>query len=64
MHLTLNIKTAMRKKRGALNLTKQEAAKQIGINRLSYGRFESPNRNEKIHQSTYEKIANWLAEDY
>lgn len=54
----------MRKKRGALNLTKQEAAKQIGINRLSYGRFESPNRNEKIHQSTYEKIANWLAEDY
>lgn len=64
MYLTPEIKSALRKKRGMLDLTKGEAAEQIGVNRLSYGRFESPSRNEKIHKGTYEKITNWLAKDY
>ena len=64
MYLTQEIKTAIRKKRGVLNLTKGEAADQLGINRLTYGRLESPERNEKVRQSTYERITLWLAQDY
>ena len=64
MYLTAEIKTALRKKRGVLNLTKGEAADKLGINRLTYGRLESPTRNEKVHKGTYEKITNWLAKDY
>lgn len=64
MYLTPEIKTALRKKRGVLNLTKGEAADKLGINRLTYGRLESPTRNEKVRQSTYERIAEWLAKDY
>ncbi|MCT1195695.1 transcriptional regulator [Lactococcus lactis] len=64
MYLTSEIKTALRKKRGVLNLTKGEAADQLGINRLTYGRLESPTRNEKVRQSTYERITEWLAKDY
>ncbi|SCW68569.1 hypothetical protein SAMN02982984_02596, partial [Lactococcus lactis] len=56
MYLTNEIKTALRKKRGVLNLTKSEVADQLGINRLTYGRLESPTRNEKVRQSTYERI--------
>lgn len=63
MQLTPEIKTALRKKRGALDLTKGEAADKLGINRLTYGRLESPIRNEKVHQGTYERIAQWLAID-
>ncbi|MCT3120483.1 transcriptional regulator, partial [Lactococcus lactis] len=36
----------------------------LGINRLTYGRLESPTRNEKVRQSTYERITEWLAKDY
>ncbi|KHE76435.1 hypothetical protein [Lactococcus lactis] len=64
MYLTPEIKTALRKKRGILNLNKGEAADQLGINRLTYGRLESPTRNEKVRQSTYERITEWLAKDY
>lgn len=64
LYLTSEIKTALRKKRGVLNLTKGEAADQLGINRLTYGRLESPTRNEKVRQSTYERITEWLAKDY
>ena len=64
MYLTSEIKTALRKKRGVLNLTKGEEADQLGINRLTYGRLESPTRNEKVRQSTYERITEWLAKDY
>ena len=64
MYLTSEIKTALRKKRGVLNLTKGEVADQLGINRLTYGRLESPTRNEKVRQSTYERITEWLAKDY
>lgn len=64
MYLTQEIKTALRKKRGILDLTKGEAADQLGINRLTYGRLESPTRNEKVRQSTYERITEWLAKDY
>ena len=64
MYLTSEIKTALRKKRGVLNLTKGEAAADLGINRLTYGRLESPTRNEKVRQSTYERITEWLAKDY
>ena len=64
MYLTQEIKTALRKKRGILDLTKGEAADQLGINRLTYGRLESPARNEKVRQSTYERITEWLAKDY
>ncbi|KST81072.1 transcriptional regulator [Lactococcus lactis] len=64
MYLTSEIKTALRKKRGVLNLTKGEAADRLGINRLTYGRLESPTRNEKVRQSTYERITEWLAKDY
>ena len=64
MYLTSEIKTALRKKRGVLNLTKGEAADQLGINRLTYGRLESPTRNEKVRQSTYERITEWLVKDY
>ena len=64
MYLTSEIKTALRKKRGVLNLTKGEAADQLGINRLTYGRLESPTRNEKVRQSTYERITEWLAKNY
>ena len=64
MYLTSEIKTALRKKRGVLNLTKGEAADQLGINRLTYGRLESPTRNEKVRQSAYERITEWLAKDY
>ncbi|MEX5279031.1 transcriptional regulator [Lactococcus petauri] len=64
MYLTSEIKTALRKKRGALDLTKREVAEQLGINRLTYGRLESPTRNEKVHRSTYERITQWLVKDY
>ncbi|MGO3571284.1 MAG: transcriptional regulator [Lactococcus cremoris] len=64
MYLTQEIKTALRKKRGILDLTKGEAADRLGINRLTYGRLESPTRNEKVRQSTYERITEWLAKDY
>ena len=64
MYLTKEIKTALRKKRGVLNLTKSEVAGQIGISRLTYGRLESPTRNERVHQRTYERITEWLAKDY
>ncbi|KSU17419.1 hypothetical protein LMG9449_1674 [Lactococcus lactis subsp. lactis] len=64
MYLTSEIKTALRKKRGAMNLTKGEAADKLGINRMTYGRLESPTRNEKVRQSTYERITEWLAKDY
>jgi len=64
LYLTSEIKTALRKKRGVLNLTKGEAADRLGINRLTYGRLESPTRNEKVRQSTYERITEWLAKDY
>jgi len=64
LYLTPEIKTALRKKRGILNLNKGEAADQLGINRLTYGRLESPTRNEKVRQSTYERITEWLAKDY
>jgi DNA-binding XRE family transcriptional regulator len=64
LYLTQEIKTALRKKRGILDLTKGEAADQLGINRLTYGRLESPTRNEKVRQSTYERITEWLAKDY
>lgn len=37
---------------------------KLGINRLTYGRLESPTRNEKVRQSTYERITEWLAKDY
>lgn len=64
MYLTSEIKTDLRKKRGVLNLTKGEAADRLGINRLTYGRLESPTRNEKVRQSTYERITEWIAKDY
>lgn len=64
MYLTAEIKTALRKKRGALNLTKGEAAEALGLSRLTYGRLESPKRNEKVRQGTYERITQWLAKDY
>lgn len=64
MQLTQEIKIALRKKRATLNLSKGEVAERLGINRLTYGRLESPYRNEKVRQATYEKITQWLAEDY
>ncbi len=64
MYLANEIKTALRKKRGVLNLTKSEVAGQIGISPLTHGRLESPMRNERVHQRTYERIAEWLAKDY
>lgn len=64
MYLTPEIKTALRKKRGAFNLTKGEAAEVLGVSRLTYGRLESPTRSEKVHQGTYEKITQWLTKDY
>ena len=64
MYLTQEIKPALRKKRGILDLTKGEAADRLGINRLTYGRLESPTRNEKVRQSTYERITEWIAKDY
>ncbi|WP_341784847.1 helix-turn-helix transcriptional regulator [Lactococcus petauri] len=63
MYLTSEIKIALRKKRGALNLTKGEAAEALGVSRLTYGRLESPTRHEKVRQGTYEQITNWLAKD-
>ncbi|MFK4881255.1 transcriptional regulator [Lactococcus petauri] len=63
MYLTSEIKTALRKKRGVLNLTKGQVAEELGISRLTYGRLESPYRNEKVRQGTYERIAQWLAKD-
>ncbi|WP_285007198.1 helix-turn-helix domain-containing protein [Lactococcus garvieae] len=63
MYLTSEIKTALRKKRGALNLTKGQVAEALGISRLTYGRLESPTRNEKVRQGTYESITQWLAKD-
>jgi Helix-turn-helix. len=63
LYLTPEIKTALRKKRGALNLTKSEAAEALGVSRLTYGRLESPARNEKVRQGTYESITQWLAKD-
>ena len=63
MYLTPEIKTALRKKRGALNLTKGEAAEALGISRLTYGRLESPTRNERVRKGTYESITQWLAKD-
>lgn len=48
MYLTSEIKTALRKKRGVLNLTKGQVAEALGISRLTYGRLESPTRNEKV----------------
>ncbi|MFQ6324423.1 helix-turn-helix domain-containing protein [Lactococcus garvieae] len=64
MYLTSEIKTALRKKRGALDLTKSEAAESLGVSRLTYGRLESPTRNEKVRQGTYERITQWLAKDF
>lgn len=64
MYLTSDIKTALRKKRGALDLTKSEAAEALGVSRLTYGRLESPTRNEKVRQGTYESVTQWLAKDY
>lgn len=64
MNLTPEIKTALRKKRGMLDLTKGEVADKLGINRLTYGRLESPTRNEKVRQSTYERITEWISKDY
>lgn len=64
MYLTTEIKTALRKKRGALDLTKSEAAEALGVSRLTYGRLESPTRNEKVRQGTYENVTQWLAKDY
>ncbi len=64
MYLTSEIKTALRKKRGALDLTKSEAAEALGVSRLTYGRLESPTRNEKVRQGTYESVTQWLAKDY
>ena len=64
MNLTPEIKTALRKKQGMLDLTKGEVVDKLGINRLTYGRLESPTRNEKVRQSTYERITEWLAKDY
>lgn len=64
MYLTSEIKTALRKKRGALDLTKSEAAEALGVSRLTYGRLESPTRNEKVRRGTYESVTQWLAEDY
>lgn len=64
MELASEIKTALRKKRGALNLTKGEVSDQLGINRLTYGRLENPMRNDKVQQETYRLITEWLLKDY
>lgn len=59
-----NQNSSTQKAAEVLNLTKGEAADKLGINRLTYGRLESPTRNEKVRQSTYERITEWLAKDY
>ncbi|MDT2879442.1 MULTISPECIES: helix-turn-helix domain-containing protein [Lactococcus] len=63
MELTLEIKTALRKKRAELDLPKHVIAEKLGLTPLTYGRIESNKQKFNVQPTTYQKITQWLATD-
>lgn len=63
MELTLEIKTALRKKGAELDLPKHVIAEKLGLTPLTYGRIESNKQKFNVQPTTYQKITQWLATD-
>ena len=53
---------SLRRHRADLILTKNDAAKLIGINRKTYVKIENGSK-ESIRASTNQKLVNWLLND-
>ena len=53
---------SLRRHRADLILTKNDAAKLIGINRKTYVKIENGSK-DSIRASTYQKLVNWLLND-
>ncbi|MDH6364708.1 DNA-binding XRE family transcriptional regulator [Enterococcus sp. PF1-24] len=62
MMITENQAQALRVKRARLNFTKKEISKIMKISTKTYSRLEVGNWN--ANRDIYEKMSNWLAEDY
>lgn len=63
MNLSQEMKQALRVKRARLDISKNEAAELLGINRLTYGQLESDRYNNNLHKGTFQKVAEWLAQE-
>lgn len=61
MLITSNQAKAIRRKQADMMLTNQVVAKQIGINPITYRKVINGGEVKKI---IYQKVMEWLAEDY
>lgn len=63
MKLTNQQVLALKRKRGELNLTIYELAKEIGVSRYTISRIIK-NNSEKLTSTTVKKVNNWLIVQY
>ncbi|VDC41593.1 hypothetical protein FMV2238Y02_00810 [Streptococcus canis] len=61
MTITSNQAKAVRRKQADNMLTNQATAKQIGINPITYSKMI---QGREVKNSIYQKVMEWLAEDY
>ena len=61
MLITSNQAKAIRRKQADLMLTNQIASKQIGINPITYRKVIN---GGEVKKSIYQKVMEWLVEDY
>ncbi|NMD84559.1 hypothetical protein [Streptococcus sp. WB01_FAA12] len=61
MTITIAQARAIRRKQADNMLTNQAAAKQIGINSITYRKVI---QGGEVKNSIYQKVMEWLAEDY
>ncbi|AER18817.1 hypothetical protein [Streptococcus suis] len=59
--ITVTQARAIRRKQADKMLTNQEVAKQIGINPITYRKVI---QGGEVKNSIYQKVMEWLAEDY
>lgn len=54
---------ALNRKRGELNITKKEMAKQVGVSELTMLNILNGNVSDRVRRQTITRLFNWLSEN-
>lgn len=63
MYLTENQVTAIKRKRGELNISVLGLSRELGLSRWTLDRIVRGN-HRKVTPATYKKLSNWLIDEY
>lgn len=54
---------ALNRKRGEMNITKKEMAKQVGVSELTMLNILNGDVSDRVRRQTITKLFNWLSEN-